>query len=110
MRTVWLALICLIGLATTVVVKIGISPYASADVSRGEASSGLADVSRESAPPAEAVASSENETIATKIQSETLTKGDKLEVSYSEAVKSVKPVVISPLKRSRSFLTRRRGS
>src|ERR1700686_4189878 len=35
MRTVWLALFCLIGLATTVVLKIGMSPYARADVSRG---------------------------------------------------------------------------
>jgi hypothetical protein len=96
MRTVWLALFCLIGLATTAVVKMGISPYANADVSRGGGSSALADASRKSAPPADVAPSSETETIATNTQSDALTKGDRLEVSYTEGVKSVKSVVISP--------------
>ncbi len=76
MRTVWLALFCLIGLATTVVLKIGMSPYASADVSRG-----LPYV-----------------TPGPKLQNGPLTKADKLEVSYTNEaapeVKSVKSISI----------------
>jgi Flp pilus assembly protein CpaB len=97
MRTVWLALLCLIGLATTVVVKIGMSPYASADVSRGVPSA-KAEVSPETSPPDTVALSSENVTAGTNLQSDTLTKADKLEVSSTNEaapeVKSVKSVAI----------------
>jgi hypothetical protein len=89
MRTVWIAFLCLIGLAITAVAKIGMSPYASAEVSRGVPFA-KAEVSR--ALP------SENVTAGTKLQSDPLTKGDKLEVSYTNEaapeVKSVKSVAI----------------
>jgi hypothetical protein len=85
MRTVWLALLCLIGLATTVVVKIGMAPFASADVSQG-VTSAKAEVSRETTP-----LSSENMTTGTNVQSDTLTKADKLQVTYmNEAAPEVK--------------------
>src|SRR5271156_546837 len=95
MKTVWLALFCLIGLATMVTLKIGMSPYASADVLRGDASSALADVSRETGPPADAP-SSETGPIATNTQSDALTKGDGFDVFFSDEVKSLKSVVITP--------------
>src|ERR1039458_3776591 len=97
MRTVWLALLCLIGLATTVVVKIGMTPYASADVSQG-VTSAKAEVSRETTPTNSVALSSENMTTGTNVQSDTLTKADKLQVTYmNEAapeVKSVKSIAI----------------
>ena len=96
MRTVWLALFCLIGLATTVLVKI-ISPYASADVSRSVASA-KAEVSTDTSPPDTVALSSENVTAETKFQNDPWTKTDKLEVSYTNEaapeVKSVKSVAI----------------
>src|SRR5258706_2144431 len=96
MRTVWLALLCLIVLATTVVVKI-ISPYANTNVSRDEPSA-KAEVSRETTSVA---LSSENLTPETKIQNDPSTKADKLEVSNTNEpgpeVKSVKSVsIVSP--------------
>jgi hypothetical protein len=97
MRTVWLALFCLIGLATTVLVKI-ISPYASADVSRSVASA-KAEVSTDASPPDTVALSSENVTAETKLQNDPWTKADKLEVSYTNeaapVVKSIKPVAIA---------------
>jgi hypothetical protein len=93
MRTVWLAFLCLIGLAATVVWKIGMSPYASA-------------VARETAQIGTVALSSENVTAGTnfqtdtftKLQIDTVTKADKLEVSYTNEaapqVKSVKSVAI----------------
>ena len=96
MRTVWLALFCLIGLATTVLVKI-ISPYASAGVSRGVPFA-KAEVSREISVTDTVALSSENETAGTKIHNDPSTKADKLEVSYTNEagpeVKSVKSVSI----------------
>jgi|SRR6266566_2667651 len=99
MRTVWLALFCLIGLATTVLVKI-ISPYASADVSRGVPSA-KAEASREIFLTDTVARSSENVTAETKIQNDPSTKADKLEVSNTNEpgpeVKSVKSVsIVSP--------------
>ena len=99
MRTVWLALFCLIGLATTVLVKI-ISPYASADVSRGVPSA-KAEASREILLTDTVTLSSENVTAETKIQNDPSTKPDKLEVSNTNEpgpeVKSVKSVsIVSP--------------
>jgi hypothetical protein len=98
MRTVWLALFCLIGLATTVVLKIGMSPYASADVSRGLPFS-KAEVSQEGPLTDDTVAlSSDNVTAGPKLQNGPLTKADKLEVSYTNEaapeVKSVKSISI----------------
>lgn len=96
MRTVWLALLCLIGLATTVVVKIGMSPYASADVSRGVTST-KAEVSRGTALT-DSVALSSDVTAGTNLQSNPSTKADKLEVSYTNEppseVKSIKSVAV----------------
>jgi hypothetical protein len=99
MRTVWLALFCLIGLATTVLVKI-ISPYASADVSRGVPLA-KAEVARETSLTDTVTLSSENVTAGTKLQNDPWTKADKLEVSYTNdsapEVKSVKSVaIVSP--------------
>jgi hypothetical protein len=97
MRTVWLALFCLIGLATTVVLKIGMSPYASADVSRVPFSK--VEVSQESPLADETVAlSSDNVTAGTKLQNGPSAKADKLEVSYmnetAAEVKSVTSIAI----------------
>src|SRR5258706_9301101 len=99
MRTVWLALFCLIGLATTILVKI-ISPYASADVSRGVPSA-KTEASREIFLTDTVALSSENVTPETKIQNDPSTKADKLEVSNTNEpgpeVKSVKSVsIVSP--------------
>jgi hypothetical protein len=96
MRMVWLALFCLIGLAITVVVKIGMSPYASGDVSRAEPFAN-AEVSREISlsnnDTGTVVLSSENVTAETKLQDDTLAKADKLEVSYTnEAAPEIRPV------------------
>jgi hypothetical protein len=92
MRTVWLALLCLIGLATTVVVKIGMTPYARADVSQG-VTSAKAEVSLETTPTDSVALSSENMTTGTNVQSDTLTKADKLQVTYiNEAAPEVKSV------------------
>jgi hypothetical protein len=97
MRTVWLALLCLIGLTTIVVVKIGMTPYASADVSQG-VTSAKAEVSQENTLTDSVALSSENATAGTNAQSDTLTKADKLQVTYlNEAapeVKSVKSIAI----------------
>jgi hypothetical protein len=91
MRTVWLALFCLMALAVTVVAKIGMSPYASADVRQGVASANSKVSSDRSSPDAVAF-SLKDATAAT-------TKGDKLEVSYTYEValedKSVKSVAIA---------------
>jgi hypothetical protein len=98
MRTVWLALFCLIGLTTTVVLKIGMSPYASADVSRGLPFS-KAEVSQEGPLTDDTVAlSPDNVTPGPKLQNGPLTKADKLEVSYTNETaaeaKSVKSIAI----------------
>jgi hypothetical protein len=82
MRAVWLALLCLIGLATTAAVKIGMAPYASADVSRG-VTSAKAEVSQETTLTDIVALSSENVTAGTNVQSDTLTKADKLQVTYA---------------------------
>jgi hypothetical protein len=99
MRTVWLALFCLIGLATTVLVKI-ISPHASADVSRGVPFA-KAEASREIFLSDTVPLSSENVTAETKGLNDRSTKADKIEVSYTNEaapeVKSIKAVsIVSP--------------
>lgn len=96
MRTVWLALFCLIGLAITIVVKIGISPYASAAVSGGGSSTAPAKVLRESASAAAAATSSESEIIATSTPSNALTKADRLKPAYTDETKSINSVAIKP--------------
>jgi hypothetical protein len=97
MRAIWLALLCLIGLATTAAVKIGMAPYASADVSQG-ITSAKAEVSQKNTLTDSVALSSENATAGTNAQSDTLTKADKLQVTYlNEAapeVKSVKSIAI----------------
>src|SRR5665647_1271692 len=95
MRTVWLTLFCLIGLATTVLVKI-ISPYVSADVSP-VAPFAKAEVSLEVSSTNTVALSSVIATAGTMINDPPL-KADQLEVSYtneaSPEVKSVKSVSI----------------
>jgi hypothetical protein len=98
MRNVWIALACLIGLATTVAVKFGMSPYASADVSRGLPFSRV-EASRESPLTDDTMRLSlENMTAGTNLQNGPSTKADKLEVSHTDEiapeVKSVKSIAI----------------
>jgi hypothetical protein len=97
MRAVWLALLCLIGLATAAAVKIGMAPYASADVSQG-VTAAKAGVSQETTLTDSLVLSSESVTAGTNVQSDTLTKADKLQVTYTNEVtpevKSVETVAI----------------
>ena len=96
MRTVWLTLFCLIGLATVVLAKI-ISPYVSADVSRSVPFA-KAEVSRETSPTDTVVLSSENVAAGTKLQNDRWTKADELDVSYTNEappeLKSVKSAAI----------------
>jgi hypothetical protein len=96
MRTVWLALFCLIALATTVLVKI-ISPYATADVSRDVPFAKL-EVPRDTSLTDTVALSSESVTTGTKLQNDPSTKADKIEVSYTNEAapetKSVKSVSI----------------
>lgn len=93
MRTVWLALFCLIGLATTVLVKI-ISPYVSADVSPVVPFAN-AEVSREVSSTDTVALSSVSATAGTTMNDPPI-KADKLEESYtneaSPEVKSVESV------------------
>jgi hypothetical protein len=84
------------GLATAVVVKIGMSPSAIADALPDIASSTRASVLQETVPSADVDASSGGGTIAANLQNKTLMKADKLEASYSDGVKSVKSVAIAP--------------
>jgi hypothetical protein len=94
MRTVWLALLCLIGLAATAVWKIGMSPYASAEVARETIQIGTVALSSENVT---AGTNFQTDTF-TKLQTYTVTKADKLEASYTNEaapeVKSVKSVAI----------------
>jgi hypothetical protein len=92
MRTVWLAMLCLIGLATTIGVKIGMTRYANADASPG-VTSAKGKVSRETTLADSAALSSENVAATTNVQSGALTKADKLQVTYmNEAAPEVASV------------------
>ncbi|MDB5612224.1 MAG: hypothetical protein JWP25_9124 [Bradyrhizobium sp.] len=78
MRTVWLAVFCLTSLVVLVAIRIGAAPFASADASRLETATTVAN------PP-----------------QATSTKSDKLQVSYIEPTTdrtTVTPVAIVPLK------------
>jgi len=109
MRTVWLALFCLIGLATAVLAKI-ISPYVSADVSE-LAPISKAEVLREVTSLDTVALSSENTTASTKV-SDPLQNADPLEVPYTNEavpeVKSVKSVAIVLPKMERAEVSRKR--
>jgi hypothetical protein len=94
MRTVWLALFCLVLLVATLAVQIGMFPSANADVTPPTASSALSDTFGERFPIAALPLSAERETIATNTQSDTLTKADRLEPSYKAT--SSKSVAIKP--------------
>jgi len=102
MRMVWLALLCLIGVATTVLVKIGMSPSASADVRRAmplpksdvSQDATLTNVSQDNTLSYSVARSSENVTARTVFRNE---KADKLEVPTDEAALEVKPVKPIPL-------------
>ena len=93
MRMVWLALLCLIGLGTTVLVKIGMSPSTGADVRRAMPLP-KSEVSRETTLSNSIAPSSENVTMGTVFRNE---KADKLEVPSNEAALEVKPVKPIPL-------------
>ena len=84
MRTVWLAFFCLIGLAITAAIKLGLSPYTSADYAGAAGSLPAAEVSRQIVQPAGVAASPDAGTIETNIQN-TSSKGDELEASYPGA-------------------------
>src|ERR1035437_6008570 len=74
-RTVWLALICLISLGALAAIKVGTASLANAEASRGETPAG------------------------TNVEQDTLAKSDKLEVSNIEPLpskKMVMPVAIMP--------------
>jgi hypothetical protein len=91
MRTVWLALLCLIGLTTIVAVRIGMAPLARADAS-GSVPVTKAEVVRR-ATPADDALSSENLRAGTELLKDALSKADKLEVSYtSDAAPEVKSI------------------
>lgn len=96
MRTVWLALVCVIGLATAAVVKMGMSPGAIADAPAGTVSSASADVLQKTVPSDDANSRSEAETTAMNIQDKASIKADKLEVSYTDGIKAIKSVAIAP--------------
>lgn len=96
MRTVWLALFCVICVATAAVLKVGMSPDTIADASRGTASSTRAHGLQETVPSADANPPSAAGTIATNIQNRILMKSDKLELSYREEVKPVQSIAIAP--------------
>src|SRR5437762_1819266 len=102
MRMVWLALLCLIGVATTVVVKIRMSPSTGADVRRAmplpksevSRDTTLTNVSQDNTLTNSVARSSENVTARTVFRNE---KADKLEALTSEAALEVTPVKPSPL-------------
>ena len=87
MRTVWLALLCLIGLATTVIVKVAVL---SGEVAK-PVPSAKAEVSRDTGLTGTVAVSSENLTPRTKLQNNPSTKTDNLEVS-DDAAPEIKPV------------------
>lgn len=91
MRTVWIAFLCLVGLAITAVAKICMAPNASADVSRGVPFP-KSEVSEGTLPPFTGALSSENVTAGTKLLNDpTSRKADKLEIlSPNEAAPEVK--------------------
>jgi hypothetical protein len=93
MRTVWLALFCLIALATTLAVKIGIFPSANADVPQLVRLSAAVTI-RDRFPRTVVPVPAEGETIGTSTQSDTLTKADRLEPSYDAT--AVASVTIQP--------------
>jgi hypothetical protein len=94
MRTVWLALFCLIALATVLAMKIGVLRSANADVPQAAASSAPSDLFRERFPTADFPLPTEGQTTGTSTQSDTLTKADTLEPSY--VTRSVKSVAVKP--------------
>jgi hypothetical protein len=98
MRTVWLALVCLIGLATIVAVRIGMAPLASANASAGVVVT-KAEVLRQATLPDGEALSSETMTAATELHNDALAKADKLEVLHTNdvdpEVKSIASIAIA---------------
>jgi hypothetical protein len=93
MRTVWLALFCLIALAAALAVNIGMFPSANADVPQ-QARSSASDVIRDRFPTTVLPVWAEGQTTASASQSDTLTEADRFERSYEP--KSVKSDMIKP--------------
>lgn len=87
MRTVWLALLCLIGLATTLIVRMAVS---SADLSKAVPST-KAEVTRGAALTDAVARLSEDLTARTKLQNSPSTKLDTLEAPKQTAP-DIKPV------------------
>ena len=87
MRMVWLALLCLIGLATTVILKMAVS---STDLGKAVPST-KAEVMREAALTDAVAILSENLMARAKLQNSPSTNIDQLEVS-KEAAPEIKPV------------------
>jgi hypothetical protein len=92
MRTVWLALCCLIGLVTIVAVRIGTAPLASANASAAVPVTKAAVAPQASLTDGLAV-SSENLTAGTELHNNALPKADKLEVLHlNDVAPEVKPI------------------
>jgi hypothetical protein len=89
MRTVWLAIFCLIALAATLAASIGMLPPANADMPQAAASSALSDALRERFPTVGLFLPTKRETTATSTQSDTLTKADRLEPYDATSIASV---------------------
>jgi hypothetical protein len=85
MRTVWLALLCLIGLATIVAVRIGMAPLASANASAGVPVTKAEVLPQAMLTDGEAL-SSENLPAGTELRNDALAKADKLEVFHKNDV------------------------
>jgi hypothetical protein len=99
MRTVWLALCCLIGLVTIVAVRIGTAPLASANASAAVPVTKAAVAPQATLADGLAV-SSENLTAGTELPKDALAKADKLEVLHlndvAPEVKSIASIAIEP--------------
>jgi hypothetical protein len=98
MRTVWLALFCLIALAAIVAVRIGMAPLASANASAGVPVTKAAVAPQATLADGLAV-SSENLTAGTELPKDALAKADKLEVLHlndvAPEVKSIASIAIA---------------
>jgi hypothetical protein len=85
MRTVWLALFCLVGLATIVAVRIGMAPLPSANASAPVTAMKAEILGQATLTDGEAF-SSENLTAGTELHNNALAKADKLEVLHKNKI------------------------
>jgi hypothetical protein len=97
MRTVWLALFCLVGLGTIVAVRIGMAPFASANASAGVPVT-KAEVLKVTLTDSVAL-SSEQPQAEPELHNDALGKADKLELLHKKdvtpEVKSISSIAIA---------------